>query len=282
VRFDEFVDRALYGQDGFYASGRGAGRGRDFITSPELGPLFGEVLATAVDGARTIVEVGAGSGALRRSIESVLDVEYIEVEFADAMPDHVDGVILANELLDNLPFRLLERGPDGWLEVHVEDGAEVLQSIDYAFDAPVGARIPLQERAAAWVRQAAAAAPRVVAIDYCDTTQSMAIRPWTEWLRTYRAHGRGGHPLDQPGTQDITCEVAVDQLPAPTANTSQAEFLRAHGLDAIVEDARAAWRERAHIGDLEALKSRSRVHEADALTDPSGLGAFRVLEWVRD
>jgi len=34
------------------------------------------------------------------------------------------------------------------------------------------------------------------------------------------------------------------------------------------------------VGDLEALKHRSRVTEVEALTDPAGLGAFRVLEWV--
>jgi hypothetical protein len=46
-----------------------------------------------------------------------------------------------------------------------------------------------------------------------------------------------------------------------------------------VGEARDAWQARAHIGDLEALKHRSRLTEAQALTDPSGLGAFRVLEW---
>ena len=43
--------------------------------------------------------------------------------------------------------------------------------------------------------------------------------------------------------------------------------------------ARATWNERAHLGDLEAVKARSRVSEGDALLDASGLGAFRVLEW---
>jgi SAM-dependent MidA family methyltransferase len=74
----------------------------------------------------------------------------------------------------------------------------------------------------------------------------------------------------------------VDQLAVvrpPSAERSQAEFLRAHGLDAVVEAARARWEERAHIGDLEALRARSVVGEAAALTDPTGLGAFRVLEW---
>jgi SAM-dependent MidA family methyltransferase len=107
----------------------------------------------------------------------------------------------------------------------------------------------------------------------------MARRPWTEWVRTYRGHGPGGHPLEHLGEQDITCEVAVDQLPGPDATSSQADFLRAHGLDVLVNDARRAWQERAHIGDLDALKHRSRVGESEALTDPGGLGAFRVLEW---
>jgi SAM-dependent MidA family methyltransferase len=122
----------------------------------------------------------------------------------------------------------------------------------------------------------------VVVFDYADTTSSMARRPWTEWVRTYRSHGRGGHPLADLGSQDITCEVAVDELPPPASNRSQADFLRAHGLDEIVDQARRAWQERAHIGDFQSLVARSRVTEAAALTDPGGLGAFRVLEWVKD
>ena len=77
-------------------------------------------------------------------------------------------------------------------------------------------------------------------------------------------------------------DIDIDQLArvrAPASDRPQAEFLRAMGLDAIVEEARRAWQERAPVGDLEALGHRSRLHEARALTDPAGLGAFRVLEW---
>jgi SAM-dependent MidA family methyltransferase len=123
----------------------------------------------------------------------------------------------------------------------------------------------------------------VLVADYAETTPSLAVRPWLDWVRTYRAHGRGGHPLDAPGTQDVTCEVAVDQLAAlvrpPDADRSQAEWLAVWGIDDLVAEARATWHERASLGDLAALKARSRVSEADALTDPAGLGAFRVLEW---
>ena len=120
---------------------------------------------------------------------------------------------------------------------------------------------------------------RVIAFDYASTSEEMAHRPWPSWLRTYRGHARGGHPLERLGEQDITCEVAIDQLPVPARDVSQAEWLRAHGIDELVEEGRAIWRERAAIGDLEAMKARSRVTEAEALLDPAGLGAFRVLEW---
>src|SRR5205085_10683042 len=194
------------------------------------------------------------------------------------------GVVRANELLDNIPFRLLERTADGWEEVYVDGNqSEVLvpASVDGPPDAAVGARIPVQDQARDWVAGAIGRLRRgrVVAVDYADTTSSMAARSWTEWVRTYRGHGRAGHPLDDLGSADITCEVAVDQLPPPTTDRSQSDFLRAHGLDDLVTAARAEWRARAHIGDLTALKARSRVTEAAALTDPSGLGGFRVLEW---
>ena len=264
-----------------------------------------------------VVEVGAGTGTLAASVLAAglpPALRYVAVERSSALravaaerlagraavvgglpTDPFDGVVLANELLDNLPFRLLHRtdsaAPSGWAEVFVDRHLEemlvpapsnvAVEAVRLASDAPVGARIPLQQEAATWVAEAVGriGRGRVVVVDYADTTPSMASRRWTEWVRTYRAHGRAGHPLHDLGSADITCEVAVDQLPRPTADRSQAGFLRAHGIDNLATVARREWTERAHIGDLQALKARSRVTEAGALTDPSGLGAFRVLEW---
>jgi hypothetical protein len=48
-----------------------------------------------------------------------------------------------------------------------------------------------------------------------------------------------------------------------------------------VADAREQWDARAHVGDLEALRHRSRVSEAAALVDRAGLGAHRVLVFTR-
>ena len=196
------------------------------------------------------------------------------------------GVVLANELLDNLPFGLLERTSDGWAEIRVgeRDGrlVEELVATDHDLDAPVGARLPLQRAACRWVEASTAhlLRGRVVAIDYADSSESLARRPWDSWLRTYRGHARGRHPLDRPGEQDITCEVAVDQLPPVTSDRSQAEFLRAHGIEELVATYRKAAEDRSAGITLEGLAARSRVTEAAALVDPEGLGGFRVLEWV--
>jgi SAM-dependent MidA family methyltransferase len=115
-------------------------------------------------------------------------------------------------------------------------------------------------------------------MDYGDTTAALAARPATDWLRTYRAHERAGPPLAALGTQDVTAEVPLDQFPGFTAER-QAEWLRRHGIDELVEEGRRTWHERT-VTDLAAIRARSRVHEAEALLDPAGLGAFWVLSAV--
>lgn len=362
VRFDEFVEHALYDADGgFFASGGGAGRaGADFVTSPEVGPLFGAVVARYLDTCWdelgrpdpfVVVEAAAGRGALAIAVLAAAPrcapaLRYVLVERSAALRerqrDHLEvvepfevlgpdqdpeldtplpggggdgplvtslaelpsvqilGVLLANELLDNVPFRILERTDEGWAEVFVvleRDGSlgEVLVPADEALgevvdrwapDATIGARVPLQSGASRWLRRALDVVDRgrLLVVDYCSTTPELAARPPQEWLRTYRAHDRGGPPLVAPGSQDITCEVAVDQLAGvaePALETKQADWLRTYGLDGLVDDGRRIWNEGAHAPDLEAIRGRSRVVEAEALTDPRGLGAFTVLEWHR-
>src|SRR5947209_6485053 len=126
------------------------------------------------------------------------------------------GAVVANELLDNLPFALLAREPLGWAEVRVDEGLRetlvpaaadlALHAERLAPDAPPGSRMPLQRLAGAWVRSALAVLERgrIAVLDYAGTTPEMTERPWNEWVRTYRAHGPGGHPLENLGAQDIT------------------------------------------------------------------------------
>jgi SAM-dependent MidA family methyltransferase len=216
---------------------------------------------------------------------------------------HVVGVVLANELLDNLPFRVVERAPGGWLEVRVaHDGERFVESLLPAAehlaaeaalvasgDVPPGTRLPVPDAASAWLRNAAALLRRgrVVVVDYAASGAELAARGQAGWLRTFRAHERGSSPLDAPGTQDITVDVPVEFVAHaaaraglhPVTDCTQADWLRDQGLDDLVAEAREQWDARAHVADLEALRHRSRVSEGSALTDPSGLGAHRVLEF---
>jgi SAM-dependent MidA family methyltransferase len=363
IPLSEVLEEALYAPGvGFYETGGAAGRRHgDFLTSPEVGPLFGAVVARALDawwlamGAPDpflVVEAGAGVGTLAQAVlkaapECTSALRYVLVERSTALrirqaervpielpalvlppvdadtqepvPEAIPGplctslgdlprvpgtsaVVLANELLDNLAFDLAARHDDQWHEVLVGlqgTGPELVETLvpldearsvlldRLAPDAPDGARVPLQAAAGEWLRSALATAGtdgRVVVLDYAATTADLAKRSPAEWLRTYRDHASGGHYLADLGHQDVTCEVAVDQLAsvqAPTRDRSQADWLRDHGLDELVAEGKRLWAERAHVGDLAAVASRSRITEAEALSDPTGLGAFRVLEWAR-
>ncbi|WP_419849646.1 SAM-dependent methyltransferase [Candidatus Poriferisocius sp.] len=296
--FAEFMERALYDPEhGFYESGQAGRRGGHFITSPEVGPLFGAVLGRMLDcrwgelgqpDPFTVIDAGAGPGTLARTVAKsrpgcMPALRWINVERSAAgraahtmgdsradMPDGpITGVIVANELLDNLPLRLFD-----------PNGSEVGDHRP----SPETRLTPRQDQAGAWLSQALSILDQgtVVVIDYMSTTEEMTARPWPEWLRTYRGHERGDDPWTAPGTQDITCEVALDQLSTvcpPTRVTDQANWLKAHGIDELVAEGTAAWRAGAAQGDLTALAGRSRAIEAEALLDPAGLGSFTVVEW---
>jgi SAM-dependent MidA family methyltransferase len=360
--YDDVVEAALYDPvHGFYQRGGAAGRRHgDFITSPEVGPLFGAVVARALDtwwrelgepDPYVVVDAGAGVGTLARSVrvaepaclpaltyllversaalraghDSHLELAAPNFAFGPHVPHDLGdtdanvtgtgprfvsldtmpavpfiGVIIANELLDNVPFQLAQRTEDGWREVRVGLSAddstlvEVLvpppDSMDLSLAqlapaAPLSARVPIQSRAADWLRVAIGNVERgrVVVLDYASRTAELATRPARSWLRTYRGHERGAPPLEELGTQDITVEVCIDQLARvrrPAHDRSQADFLRAHGLAEFVDEGRRIWKERAAVGDLEAVRGRSRINEAEALSDPNGLGAFQVVEWT--
>jgi len=144
VGFDTYMQWALYEPGlGYYSGGsRKFGAEGDFVTAPELGPLFGTCIAAQcaqwfAHVPRSILEFGAGSGALAAQVLTALeargigDVDYAIVELSgelrarqaatlaervphlaarvrwlDAWPDTIRGVVLGNELLDAMPARV--------------------------------------------------------------------------------------------------------------------------------------------------------------------------------
>ena len=389
ITFAEFQDAALYDpESGFFTTGGGAGRvGGDFVTSPEVGSLFGTLVARYLDDAWrrlgepdpfVVVEAGAGRGKLAADVLSAVPacapaLRYVLVERAailrteqrrllriepadealgpvlrSADPDEdepqrsrgrrpgrrsvatqeddelapgtgpivasidelpgiaFEGVVVANELLDNLPVRIVERSDGRWVEVRVglagDDLVEVLIDADLGLAAEadvvaaaapleVGGRLPVPTAIADWLATVAGVLRRgeVLLVDYAGDGAGLAARGQRQWLRTYRRHDRGGDPLVAPGSQDITCDVPLEYLRSTAIRagfvvaeeSSQAAWLTDLGVEALVEEGRAVWRERAHLGDLAAIAGRSRVGEAAALLDPDGLGAHQVITLER-
>ena len=150
--FDRFMALALYAPGlGYYTNtGRKFGMlpqsGSDFVTAPELSPLFGAALARqaaqalAASGTREVWEFGAGSGALAAqllgalgdSIEryTIVDLSGVlrerqqqrleafapKVRWVDELPAELSGVIIGNEVLDAMPVQLLRFDGTQWHE----------------------------------------------------------------------------------------------------------------------------------------------------------------------
>ena len=154
IDFARFMGLALYAPGrGYYVAGAAklGGEG-DFVTSPEISPLFGRTLARQIAGllARTggdILELGAGSGALaaevlrelsnlerlprrylildvspqlvqrqQRTIEQHLSELTTRVEWIATLPEDFTGVVIANEVLDALPVHLIAWHREGLFE----------------------------------------------------------------------------------------------------------------------------------------------------------------------
>jgi SAM-dependent MidA family methyltransferase len=154
IDFAQFMHLALYAPSlGYYSSGaKKFGLAGDFVTSPEISPMFGQTCARQVqqvlsavrdqDAEANVLELGAGTGRLacdlllalaqldqlpdhyfilevsahlreeqRKSLELALPDEInSRVVWLDTLPESFHGVMIANEVLDALPFHLIEQG----------------------------------------------------------------------------------------------------------------------------------------------------------------------------
>ncbi len=317
------MELALYGVEGFYtkADGGSAGRRGDFITSPEVGPLFGAVIARYLDAewkrigqpeVFTVVDAGAGPGTLARSVRAARPecsdaLHYVAVEISPGQrerhPDGVesepsmpaepfDGVVIANELLDNLPFRLAVFD-QGWREAFVQaerDGrfVEVLSTpIDPvpAFlptVAQFGARAPLVDRAAAFVdrarslvRSGSVVDDRLRHPDHGDARRSPVPRLAAD-LPKQRARRALPHRTRNAGHHHRCTDRSA---PRTRHRARPGSVPSLWGIEELVDEGKRIWHEQASRPGLEAMKMRSRISESEALLDPDGLGGFLVAEW---
>lgn len=173
IPFERFMALALYDPAGGFFAGRSlrSQKSGDFLTSPEVSPMFGETLAAFVADQRqrvgdpfTLIEVAGGSGSLLRSLlaaESVADVWAVEaspparqalagvigaervVGDLHDVPTPWRGVAMANELLDNLPMAIAQLAEDGWRERWVGLSDDRLEFVDVA----------VRDEVAAWLEQ---------------------------------------------------------------------------------------------------------------------------------
>jgi SAM-dependent MidA family methyltransferase len=319
--FERFMELALYDPEGFFGGERlRSEKAGDFLTSPEVSRLFGETLAGYVTRVHSqigdpfrLVEVAAGSGSLLRSLLDTVEVDVLAVEaspaarailgglvpVSESLPERIRGVVIANELLDNLPMALAQRVEGRWRErwvgldgdrltwVDAEVRPEVLDWLDaYAGAVADGGWVEVQLAARRWLADVVSRldAGAIVLFDYGETAENLLDRRRDGTLRTYRAHHLGPHPLDEPGETDITADVnftaLLDLHPAATL-TRQDDFLAELGLRDRLSDLRRAELEAARSGDeMERLRLRTLKTEAETLLHPRGLGDFRVLEIV--
>jgi SAM-dependent MidA family methyltransferase len=165
IPFDRYMELALYAPGaGYYVNGaRKFGEQGDFVTAPEISPLFSQCMANQCadllqECSGNILEFGAGSGMMAADILARLqDLDALperyqimelsaelrarqaetlalrvpalseRVQWLDRLPDPGwSGVVLGNELLDAMPVSRFRRGADGWEESFVELQADGL------------------------------------------------------------------------------------------------------------------------------------------------------------
>ena len=167
IPFSRFMELALYAPGlGYYSAGaRKFGAEGDFVTAPEISPVFGQCLAIqarqvmeATGGG--ILELGPGSGALAGDIfaelksQSALPMKYqlLEVspdlrerqrerlqqrfpddfhrfEWIDTLPEKITGLVIANEVLDVIPCAIVKRN---WRRI--EERGVILTEAGFAWD----------------------------------------------------------------------------------------------------------------------------------------------------
>lgn len=330
IGFDRFMALALYAPGlGYYANasrkfGHLPSSGSDFVTAPELTPLFGQTLAVQVgealerSGTDEVWEFGAGSGALalqlldtlgariaryrivdlsgtlRARQQETLAAHAAKVEWLDALPESMEGVVVGNEVLDAMPVHLLARVGGRWFERGVVAGAGHDDKAAWAWeDRPTTLRPPIEiegehdylteihPQAKAFIATLADRLKKGVAffLDY-GFPESEYYHPQRHMgtVMCHQAHRADDNPLLDVGAKDVTAHVDFTgiALAAQDAGlhvlgyTSQGRFLINCGLLTLSDQASVA--QRALAGHL------VHEHEMGELFKVIGLAAGEPWE----
>ena len=262
ISFARYMELVLYEPGlGYYASGaRKLGAGGDFVTAPELSPLFGRTLARQVaqllQPGDAILEFGAGSGVLAASVLNEISVPYFvletspdlrqrqkqllgdSVQWLDRLPERFRGVILANEVVDAMPVHaltwtragVLERGVcanEGqlaWSE-RAAEGLVLVHSKELEIEIPSSGRYEseLALFARAWMRSLGRFLERgaILVIDYGFPAREY-FHPQRSMgtLACHYRHRVHHDPFYLPGLQDVTAHVDFSALARAAADAA--------------------------------------------------------------
>jgi NADH dehydrogenase [ubiquinone] 1 alpha subcomplex assembly factor 7 len=326
ITFAAFMEAALYDpEEGFYA-GLPIGPDADFVTSPHISRAFGALLARQLGecwdllgrpAPFRVVEVGAGDGTLARRIladagavpelAAVLRYEVVERSGAARAALAADGmevrerlagagpahVVLANELLDNLPFHRLRERDGGVVEVLVGAEKERLVEVEArptpealaVLGAPLrpGEERPVSPAALSLLGEVASILRPGYAFLF-DYGFERGERP-TE-VQAFLGHRVTGDLLSDPGTRDLTASVDLMALGRAAERNgltvwgpvTQREALLGLGMRLWIQGVRRAQQDaEAREDHREAARLYSERSRASILVDDSKLGGLRLL-----
>jgi SAM-dependent MidA family methyltransferase len=268
-----------------------AGAGRGILMRDLLGAIERE-RPDAARGARpAIVEVSP-----RMRAQQSLALEGRELRWASVARSlaPIHGIVFANEVLDAFPVHVLTRTAEGVREVFIGEADGVLVEVLRAPSAPdlrwripesvpVGGRWETSPAAEGWVASLAAAlvSGYIVLVDYGGDETELLTRQGAGTVRGFAQHRLIADPLAEPGLHDLTASVdftairrAAEGAGLQLVGTStQRDVLIALGIR------ESAARPSTPIEQLRAASRRSAI---DALLDPNGLGAFKVVCFAKD
>lgn len=303
ITFARFMQHALYDPEwGYYRASRSVvGKDLDFVTSVSATPAFGRLLAAiATSYAQRLGllrplelhEFGAHRGQLRADILNAdPNLVYHTYEAGDAWPEEMNGCVIANELLDALPFHRvhvqngqwqelyvgeIEEGGLGWVSGPLSDPelSRVLSPLPVAHMEGYQTEISLESRR--WVKNLGKhlKSGLVMLIDYGHETPAyFAPSRFKGGLRTFHRQRRGDNPFAHLGERDITCDVhftdviecASEAGLATWEFAEQGRFLTRHALRLLAQNQGAPL-------------APEEVRSLMTLTHPAHFGmAFKVL-----